>query len=342
MHCRLLMAAYPRMPTSVTDNRCHLQAFRHLYALAARHRCVEAVEVETKLPVNVRVALETSEGTESTVFPRLLLPSNEVHAIRVQSEHFWPVTIERSSKGADAAENRWMKALQTTRRFYVKRRDGQENRSDSMGLDAAKAWFPNFTAPQMHHLERLLQAKGKSSPPPLGGMMLSWLQGRSSDGGALGAERTVNATEWAAVLCFEPAPALPPDTCLADFDDEDGTLVERFARLLVEPGGGNPAKPLRDLPLHALLAQELHQCVVESKVANFSWFVLLHLQGRAASEGRHAGLIHTPATPLGSKLAADHLLATLGFYQDIRERLGSRHEPLLPEDFMIERRREMR
>ncbi|CAE7876568.1 unnamed protein product, partial [Symbiodinium microadriaticum] len=32
-------------------------------------------------------------------------------------------------------------------------------------------------------------------------------------------------------------------------------------------------------------------------------------------QGRHAGLIHTPATPLGSKLAADHLLATLGFYQ---------------------------
>eukprot|EP00439_Symbiodinium_sp_Y106_P040989 s2552_g5.t1 len=155
--------------------------------------------------------------------------------------------------------------------------------------------------------------------------------------------REVNATEWAAVLCFEPAPALPPDTCLADFDEEDGTLVERFARLLVEPGGGNPTKPLRDLPLHALLAQELHQCVVESKVANFSWFVLLHLQGRAASEGRHAGLIHTPATPLASKLAAEHLLATLGFYQEgLHGSGGLRHEPLLPEDFLIERRREMR
>lgn len=34
----LLMAAFPRLPMGLVDNRCHLQAFRHLYALAVRPR----------------------------------------------------------------------------------------------------------------------------------------------------------------------------------------------------------------------------------------------------------------------------------------------------------------
>ncbi|CAE8701227.1 unnamed protein product, partial [Polarella glacialis] len=77
----LLMAAFPRLPTSLTDNRCHLQAFRHLYVLAARHRCVEAIEVDTKQPVDVHVSLETLGGTETTSLPRLMLTSGELKSI---------------------------------------------------------------------------------------------------------------------------------------------------------------------------------------------------------------------------------------------------------------------
>ena len=40
----LLIATFPRYPTTFSDNRCHLQAFRHLYVLAAEKRCVDAVE----------------------------------------------------------------------------------------------------------------------------------------------------------------------------------------------------------------------------------------------------------------------------------------------------------
>jgi hypothetical protein len=32
----LWLATYPRFPQNASDNRCHLQAFRHLYALASR------------------------------------------------------------------------------------------------------------------------------------------------------------------------------------------------------------------------------------------------------------------------------------------------------------------
>jgi len=63
----LLMAVFPRFPVTLTDNRCHLQAFRHLYVLAARHHCVEAVEVDTQQPVDVMVSLQSVRGRELVV-----------------------------------------------------------------------------------------------------------------------------------------------------------------------------------------------------------------------------------------------------------------------------------
>ncbi|GAB4821235.1 hypothetical protein N2152v2_008281 [Parachlorella kessleri] len=49
----LVISLFPRFPMSTTDNRCHLQAFRHLYALAAQPRSVDAVDVDTHQPVYV-------------------------------------------------------------------------------------------------------------------------------------------------------------------------------------------------------------------------------------------------------------------------------------------------
>ena len=43
----LVAALYPRYPLNTTDNRYHLQAFRHLYVLAVQPRCVEAIDVDT-------------------------------------------------------------------------------------------------------------------------------------------------------------------------------------------------------------------------------------------------------------------------------------------------------
>jgi len=55
----LWMATYPRFPQNASDNRCHLQAFRHLYALAARKRMLRAVDaksgVDVTAPVEMRV-----------------------------------------------------------------------------------------------------------------------------------------------------------------------------------------------------------------------------------------------------------------------------------------------
>ncbi|URE26435.1 Anaphase-promoting complex subunit [Musa troglodytarum] len=40
----LLMTLYPRLPTGPSDNRCHLQAFRHLYVIAAESRRVQTLK----------------------------------------------------------------------------------------------------------------------------------------------------------------------------------------------------------------------------------------------------------------------------------------------------------
>merc|ERR1719471_1820176 len=88
-----------------------------------------------------------------------MLTSGDVHSITLRSERYWPVTIQRALPGDGAAAGRWMRALESSRRLYVKRRSGHlPHRLDQFGArGAAQIWFPLFTAPQQHHLEHLLQ-----------------------------------------------------------------------------------------------------------------------------------------------------------------------------------------
>ncbi|KAI3425098.1 hypothetical protein D9Q98_008476 [Chlorella vulgaris] len=61
----LVISISPRMPASTVDHRCHLQAFRHLYALAAQPRSVDAIDVHTKQQVYVpiQISLQDPGGT---------------------------------------------------------------------------------------------------------------------------------------------------------------------------------------------------------------------------------------------------------------------------------------
>ncbi|KAF9112479.1 Anaphase-promoting complex subunit 1 [Mortierella sp. AM989] len=56
----LLCSLYPRLPSSPMDNRSHLQAFRHLWVLAAEPRCLVTRDASTGAccPVPVRVHLK--------------------------------------------------------------------------------------------------------------------------------------------------------------------------------------------------------------------------------------------------------------------------------------------
>lgn len=54
----MLCAFFPKFPTHSNDNRYHLQAFRHLYVLAAERRTVLPRDVDTGFPSYVPMEIK--------------------------------------------------------------------------------------------------------------------------------------------------------------------------------------------------------------------------------------------------------------------------------------------
>ncbi|KAI0497371.1 hypothetical protein KFK09_020594 [Dendrobium nobile] len=96
----LLITLYPRLPTGPNDNRCHLQAFRHLYVIAAESRWLQTVDVDTGLPVYVPLDVtvpETdhfSETSYSEVTPCILPERSMLKNVRVCGPRYWPQVID--------------------------------------------------------------------------------------------------------------------------------------------------------------------------------------------------------------------------------------------------------
>ena len=118
----LWMATYPRFPQNASDNRCHLQAFRHLYALAARKRMLRAVDaksgVDVTAPVEMRVRASSrmhktridetdvsdedsrkKTDFENTVVvirktPCLLPDPDMLVSVAVAGDRYWPVSCD--------------------------------------------------------------------------------------------------------------------------------------------------------------------------------------------------------------------------------------------------------
>ncbi|XP_051140465.1 anaphase-promoting complex subunit 1 isoform X2 [Andrographis paniculata] len=126
----LLITLYPRLPTGPNDNRCHIQAFRHLYVLASEARWVQTVDVDTGLPVYVplEVTIKESELYAETSFcevtPCILPERCFLKAVRVCGPRYWPQVVEVSPK-----EKPWWNSGDKDHPFnsgvlYVKRKVG--------------------------------------------------------------------------------------------------------------------------------------------------------------------------------------------------------------------------
>ncbi|XP_015079876.1 anaphase-promoting complex subunit 1 isoform X2 [Solanum pennellii] len=95
----LLITLYPRLPTGPNDNRCHLQAFRHLYVLATEARWVQTVDVDSGLPVYcpLEVTVRETEHYAETSFYEVtpcILPERAVlKAVRVCGPRYWSQVI---------------------------------------------------------------------------------------------------------------------------------------------------------------------------------------------------------------------------------------------------------
>mmetsp|Transcript_43891 Transcript_43891/g.171553 ORF Transcript_43891/g.171553 Transcript_43891/m.171553 type:complete len:1427 (-) Transcript_43891:119-4399(-) len=91
----LVCAVYPRFPTKPADNRHHLQALRHLYALAAKPRLLEAREVDTGEPcyVPVNLKLRGRESPLEVTTPCLLSQAELIESVSVNSPRYWSLDL---------------------------------------------------------------------------------------------------------------------------------------------------------------------------------------------------------------------------------------------------------
>ncbi|GAB4827614.1 hypothetical protein Ancab_034497 [Ancistrocladus abbreviatus] len=96
----LLITLYPRLPTGPNDNRCHLQAYRHMYVLATEARWIQTVDVDTSLPVYAPLEITTKETEHHAqtsfceVTPCILPERAILKTVRVCGPRYWPQVIE--------------------------------------------------------------------------------------------------------------------------------------------------------------------------------------------------------------------------------------------------------
>lgn len=90
----LLCSLYPIFPTTVLDNKCHLQAFRHLWVLAAEPRCLIPRDINTLRPLSTPVTISTTTGSsQKTNAPCLLPDLADITKVEVHSPDYWPLVL---------------------------------------------------------------------------------------------------------------------------------------------------------------------------------------------------------------------------------------------------------
>ncbi|KAI5289746.1 Anaphase-promoting complex subunit 1 [Ascosphaera aggregata] len=91
----LLCAFYPNFPTNFLDNKCHLQAFRHLWVLAVEPRCLIPRDIDTRRAMSVPISLNFKSGeSRETTAPCLLPDLSELKTIILQSPDHWELTLD--------------------------------------------------------------------------------------------------------------------------------------------------------------------------------------------------------------------------------------------------------
>ncbi|KAI9825373.1 MAG: hypothetical protein M1819_000539 [Sarea resinae] len=113
----LVCAFYPLFPTSIMDNKSHLQAFRHFWVLATEARCLIARDVETHRPTLVSVTVTLRNGTKHMLNAPCLLPElDDIATIQTTSPEHWSVTLDFANNPSHVA------AIRRYQTIYVRQR----------------------------------------------------------------------------------------------------------------------------------------------------------------------------------------------------------------------------
>jgi anaphase-promoting complex subunit 1 len=117
----LLVAFYPIFPSTVQDNKSHLQAFRHFWALAAEPRCLIARDIDTNQPVSIPIAVTLRNGDQIQLHTPSLLPElNQIKTVRTNSPEYWNLVLDLESNAKHIA------AFKSTQTIYIRRRPAHD------------------------------------------------------------------------------------------------------------------------------------------------------------------------------------------------------------------------
>ncbi|XP_029649484.1 anaphase-promoting complex subunit 1-like [Octopus sinensis] len=96
----MLCAFFPKFPTHSIDNRYHLQAFRHLYVLAAEPRVLIPENVISRQPCYVPVEIRFNDTKfyknvcYTTMAPCLIPELNLLKEVKILGPRYWPIRFD--------------------------------------------------------------------------------------------------------------------------------------------------------------------------------------------------------------------------------------------------------
>ena len=126
----LLCAFYPLFPSSVLDNKSHLQAFRHFWAFAAEPRCLVVRDADTHqpilMPITISLTNKSLSSTQHLTAPCILPEIDSVATISTDDFQYWRVTLDLASSPCHLA------AFRRHQSIYVRRRAAYDIHSSTL------------------------------------------------------------------------------------------------------------------------------------------------------------------------------------------------------------------
>lgn len=169
----LICSLYPIFPTTVLDNKCHLQAFRHLWVLAAEPRCLVPRDIDTRRPVSIPITVNSTDGEARTITAPCLLPDlTNVTKLEVRSPDYWPLILDFARD--PALRDKFHHGDQSV---YLRRKATYNPAGSSVfastlsGLSDAQDVLPSSTTTSTH---------GKGLPPAAWPSLATLLSGTAS------------------------------------------------------------------------------------------------------------------------------------------------------------------
>ena len=181
----LLCAFYPIFPTTVLDNKCHLQAFRHLWVLAAEPRCLVPRDLDSRRPISIPINITSHDGSIRTVSAPCLLPDpSGITRIEIRGPDHWPLVLDFSQD--DALRDKFRHGDPSV---YLRRKATYSPSGTSVSVFAS-------TLTGLSEAQDILPGTAAASNPAKGLPPSAWPNRTAQFSGSLSAATTPSQSPW--------------------------------------------------------------------------------------------------------------------------------------------------